>query len=145
MALEKILLAVDGSKDSEKAAMLVLDLAQNAALDVVIIHVCSEIPAALNDTNSSEEVRKHFGENIAQEAGKIVDFYKEIMSRMGIKNRVRLTPGDIAEEIVKCAHAEKRNLIVMGATGNTGLAGVIMGNVTLKVIKQSNLPILLAR
>ena len=145
MALEKILLAVDNSKDSEKAAMLVLDLAQNATLDVVIIHVCNEIPSAINDANNSEDVRKQFGDSIGIEARKIVDFYKEIMSRMGIKNTIRLTPGDIAEEIVKYANAEKRDLIVMGATGRSGLVGAIMGNITQKVIKESNLPILLAR
>lgn len=145
MALQKILLAVDDSKDSEKAAMLVLDLAQNSKLDVVILHVCNDIPTAINDSNDSEDARKQFESLISEEAGKIVDFYKEIMGRMGIQATIRLTPGDIAEEIVKCAQAEKRDLIVMGATGRTGLAGAILGSISMKVIKESTLPILLAR
>lgn len=145
MALNKILLAVDGSKDSEKAAMLVLDLAQNARIDVVILHVCNDTPMSINDSNDSEDARKYFDSVITDEARKLVAFYKEIMGRFGIQNTVHLTPGDIAEEIVKYADNEKCDLIVMGTKGRTGLVGVLMGSISEKVLKKSHLPLLLAR
>lgn len=145
MALNKILLAVDDSADSRKAAELVLDLAQNQKVNVVILHVSSEVPAALGDSNDSEDAKKHFADIIGQKGKATVEFYQGVLCRLGIQSTVRIAAGDTAEEIVRCAQTEKCDLIVMGATGRGGLAEMFLGSVSHDVVKKSTLPVLLAR
>lgn len=53
--------------------------------------------------------------------------------------------GHAATEIVEAAGRERADLIVMGTHGRTGLAHVVLGSVTEKVVRHSTVPVLTIR
>jgi universal stress protein A len=50
--------------------------------------------------------------------------------------------GRAHDEIVKCAEEQKADLIVMGTHGRTGLAHLLVGSVTERVVRTSKVPVL---
>jgi nucleotide-binding universal stress UspA family protein len=55
------------------------------------------------------------------------------------------TLGNVASEIAECAKRENVDLIVMGTHGRTGLAHVVLGSVTEKIVRHSVVPVLTVR
>ena len=49
------------------------------------------------------------------------------------------------DAIVKTAHSKKCDLIVMASHGRRGLAGVLLGSETTKVLTHSKTPVLVCR
>ena len=49
------------------------------------------------------------------------------------------------EAIIKIAKRKKCDLIIMGSHGRGGVAGILLGSVTQKVLSHSTLPVLVLR
>lgn len=57
----------------------------------------------------------------------------------------RLTMGDPAGEIVRIAHEEGAEMIVLGTHGRTGMTRMLMGSVAEAVVRRSPCPVLVYR
>ena len=57
----------------------------------------------------------------------------------------KITEGYPAEEIIAIAKEGDMNLIVMGGIGVTGLERFLLGSVADKVVRSSNIPVLVVR
>ena len=49
------------------------------------------------------------------------------------------------EAIVEAARKKKCDLIFMGSHGRTGLAGIVLGSTTMKVLTHTKVPVLVTR
>ena len=49
------------------------------------------------------------------------------------------------EAIIEAAKKKKCDLIFMGSHGRTGLAGIVLGSTTVKVLTHSKVPVLVTR
>lgn len=137
---EKIVLAVDGSQQSQKAVPLAIDIAKKSAADVVVVHVREHMVDQGGVWEQESESR----------ARGIVDGACKELEGAGVTARAEIRrslagSGRIAQEIIDTADEEEADLIVMGSRGVSNLRSLLLGSVAHKVLQLSSQPVLIAR
>lgn len=139
---KKILLAVDGSKHSLKAAESAKQLATIDNAQVEILHVCNTIDFYMRD---SAELKASLEKKLVEESKKIIAKAEEIFKDTGINYTTKMIQGDAAEVI--CDEAEKNDfgVIVIGSRGLGGISRFVMGSVSSKVLTHAHCSVLIIR
>ncbi|MEN6438450.1 MAG: universal stress protein [Syntrophobacter sp.] len=128
----KILAATDGSERSMKAVLRGLELAEKEGADVTLIAVAPSLTALLSDV---EELPGNVQESLDAEAIKAVDKAKALFDEKGIKVATMIGRGVTpANVILETAENGKFDLILMGSTGKTGFAKILIGATATKVV-----------
>jgi len=136
-----ILLAVDGSEHSEKAAELAAQLAIAGNDEIVVTHVTELLP-------SRYQVQPGLDDEFDKDAIELAKGYTADMEADGLKVRVELRHsqyGHIARIITNLADELDAGLIVMGSRGRSDLSALLLGSVAHKVLHLSRRPVLIAR
>jgi len=144
----KILMAIDGSAYSEKAATY---LATHPSLfgpnaELHLLNVRMPVPVGLAVTNA----RLILGDDA------ITDYYREeaeaalkpaetIFRKAGIAFQSGYKVGSIADEVIDTVRQQHIDIIVMGSHGHSPLANVVMGSVATKVLAAATVPVLMVR
>ncbi len=133
----KILLATDGSENSEKAAEFLNRLNLTPEDEIIVLHVISKVPFK-DDRQSYYESLKKIKEEIGS---KILD---STINKLKIKGRIStsLIDGYPYKVIVDMADELKADLIIMGARGIKGIKSLFLGSTTRSVSINSTRPIL---
>ena len=140
----KILIAVDGSKHTQKAIDYLVK--HRATLvdghELTVVNVCSGIPH-----HAARHVSKSvLDDYYAEESGKVVEPLKTALAAHQIANyMLDLRHGNAAEEILKSAAAMHADLIVMASHGRKGIKRLLLGSETQHVLTHSDLPVLVLR
>jgi len=138
---ERIVLAVDGSDASKKAAKKAFSLAKETGIDVSVIHVVNVPATAVPATNTAYmgdvagSLKKH-GESI-------LDDIEDMGSDMDVKVKKELAEGIPDDEIIKFAN--KNDLIVMGSKGHSAIGRILIGSVSEKVLHHSDATVMIVR
>jgi nucleotide-binding universal stress UspA family protein len=146
---KRILVATDGSKLSLKAVKSAARLARETGASLTGVYVIQPYIAPV------------YTEGMIYAPGVSPKRYKEITER---EARKALAPVEIEAQtagigykaatpiadnpwqgIVRAAKAKKCDLIVMSSHGRRGLAGLILGSETTKVLTHSKIPVLVCR
>ncbi|GAB4482748.1 MAG: universal stress protein [Burkholderiaceae bacterium] len=122
----RVLLATDGSRFSDAAAVAAETIAALGRLPVTVVSV----------------VRESFTAQRAAEADAAAARVQAQLSAHGLDADAVVLRGDPAERIVATAAARGADLIVMGTHGRTGWQRVLIGSVTEAVINGTALPVL---
>jgi nucleotide-binding universal stress UspA family protein len=136
-----ILLAVDGSRYSERAVELAKRLATATNDEVVVAHVTELLPARFQTYPGLDS-------EFDQEVIKLAEGYVAEMEEAGIKSRTELRSaqyGGIARILTNVAEDLDAGLIVMGSHGRGDLTALLLGSVAHKAVHLSNRPVLIAR
>jgi nucleotide-binding universal stress UspA family protein len=136
-----ILLAVDGSKYSEKAVELSKHLASAGSDEVVVTHVTELLPARFQTYPGLDS-------ELDNETIELAKRYVADLEEAGIKARTELRSaqyGGIARIIANLAEDLDAGLIVMGSHGRGDLTALLLGSVAHKVLHLSQRPVLIAR
>lgn len=148
---DRILIPVDGSKNSEKAAKVGIELARLSRGKALIVYV-----ADISKYMSSAGLIPPFGGISPEAVDSIVASIKEagekavlqvskLAEASGVTSESLIVEGDPASEILRIAEDNKADVIVMGSIGKTGLEKFLMGSVAEKVVRNSKLPVLIVR
>lgn len=121
-----IVLATDGSRHSDAAAIAAGRLAKLCGLPLTAVSV----------------VRNNFNEARAAEAVAIVARVKELLGREGVTADGAVPRGQPEQLIVDTAREKGADLIVMGSRGRTALERILLGSVTERVIGAAECPVL---
>ena len=70
---------------------------------------------------------------------------KQICDEKGIKVNKEVVCGKTAEEILIYTRTEKIDLIIMSSHGRSGPSTLVRGSVAQKVMKGSNIPVMIIR
>lgn len=127
----KILIPIDGSEYSKKAAQVALRIARKHAAKLILIHVIAP----------SGQERKRWME---QGADKLLGTYRDAMVKRGLdpkKITTIIEDGDPSTRIVETAEQKSVDRIVMGTYGKSGLKK-IAGSVTERVLRKSKVLVL---
>ncbi len=131
---EKILLPVDGSEHSRRAAMTAADLAHKSGGEIVVLHV-----------RERQVARGHaFGLEAEPEARDLVDAFVRDLKDVGLSARGEVRPtihGLVARAIMEVAREERCGAIVMGTRGLSDWSGLILGSVAHKVLHLAECPV----
>ena len=128
----RIVLAVDGSKASDRAVQFVLrELrpSKRQGIEVTVLHI---LPP--------------FAYSQAAVAGlALAHRYARKLAAMRYRVKIMPRPGDPAEEIVKAAKSLKADLLVAGAKGLSAVGRFLLGSVSTKLVRHSPCSILIVR
>jgi len=140
----KILHPTDFSECAAEAECHAVRLVKDLHGELVLVQVLVEAP--------------HYGEGLlnVREAQTIYDAQRKWaedtlearcgqLRQSGIKARWRLEVGVPFEEIVKAAHEEGADMIVMGTHGRSGLNRLLLGSVAERVVRLALCPVLTVR
>lgn len=123
---KRILLATDGSRFSDAAAVSAAKIASLCRLPVTVISV----------------VRESFNEERAAQAEEAATRVAGHLAERGIEADKVVLRGDPGKLISETATARDADLIVVGTHGRTGWERVLVGSVTENVVNETNLPVL---
>ncbi len=133
--IKKLLLGIDGSENSYKAASFAADLAEKLGASVTLIYVASEkstVGFIAKPTYTS-------GENVL--AGGRLDPPKRYLEERNVPFDTVVEMGDPADVILRVAD-QGYDAIVVGARGLSGLREMVMGSVSQKIVQNSKIPVL---
>jgi nucleotide-binding universal stress UspA family protein len=144
-----ILLPTDGSDLSAKAVKVALQLAKSIGAKVTALNVTPAFPyVALEDSSIRipASIKKQFHEVSAEGASRLLDKIKALAAAEGVNcSGVSVHSGAPYDAIIKQAKKSKCDLIVMASHGRKGLAGILIGSETVKVLTHSAIPVLVVR
>lgn len=132
---ENVLIPTDGSEGADHAVERGLDLAETYDATVHALNVIAPMAAADYGTNQVYEVLREEGQaatdEIARRAGD-----------RGLDAVTEVRTGAPHSEILDYVDDHDVNLVVMGTHGRTGLGRYLLGSVTEKVVRLSDVPVL---
>lgn len=133
-----ILVGVDGSEYSFKAAKIAGEMARCMGADLWVVACFEPVPAYLGEPNLQNAITG----NIAQAEGVMAAAMSEIGLIPGRLHKEMLE-GAPADTILSVAQVRSVDLIIMGTRGLGRLSGLLLGSQSQKVISQSSCPVLL--
>ena len=146
---KKILLPTDGSPVSRKAVKQGIAFAKAIGATVVGFFSPEEYPTAASSEYfplAAYLSRSEFAVAVKEAAQKQLAFIEQAAAQAGVPYegiyQVSSAPW---EAIIEAAKKQKCDLIFMGSHGRGGLAGVLLGSQTTKVLTHSKIPVLVAR
>jgi len=141
----KILLAIDGSGESEPATRRAVDLADTAGSELHVVYVGQLPNFLMNDPDIMGFYRKLY-DDIEQESLEILwRLTWEVKAAGGDVAGSHLGMGVVDLEIVVLAKELQADLIVMGCRGHRGIRRAIEGSISDAVIRHAPCPVLVVR
>lgn len=122
-----ILLAVDGSRCADAAAVSAGILAKRCGLPVTVLSVCA------NDDLKCDMVQA------------MADRVRDLLRQDGVAADSVVKEGNPAKAIVEAAAENECDLIVVGSHGRTGLDRILMGSVSQQVVVQAKCPVMVVK
>lgn len=145
---KNILVPTDGSKLSHKAVEEALELARLAGSKIVALHVYPRFSGSPYGTfGPSEDIlaEAHTQHHQAAAASLFAGINK-LADAVGVAvDTTLIENNDIYKTIIAVAKKRKCDLICMASHGRRGLAGVVLGSETHKVLTHSTVPVLVLR
>ena len=140
MEIKKILLPVDGSDFSVRAAEYALAFVKSRGGDILLMYSHKPFPSFLGEPYVQE-----VHDRIMNSAREMLVPFLQMFTESGIPVEERTLQGPPAENICRVAEIEKCDLIIMGSRGFTNLKGLFLGSVTHRVLNGAPCPVLVVR
>lgn len=141
--MEKILVAVDGSKNSDKALMKAKQIGQALNSEITIIYVMEDIMAHpyvhLKDYNSS------LNDAFREQGMKVLDAAMENFKDYDGKVETLIEKGSPGVRIVELAEDGNYTLIIMGSRGLNAVSRAMLGSVSNKVVNRAGTSVLIVK
>lgn len=140
---QRILVATDGSERSRRAAVTAVGLAK--ALGATLVG-CAALPAyPYHGVGEAAPAEAHFRAQAAASANAQLDEVEREAVAAGSPLVRVLREGHPDDVILQVAEDEHCELIVMASHGRRGLASLLLGSETQKVLARTNRPVLVVR
>ena len=142
---ENILVAVDGSKHSDDAFDVAMDISQKYSSQLYVLHVFQ------GGTGSGTLVSPGIEDDMRAIGQQILDSYEaKVKERHGgggrLQNvRMLLQEGDAAKRIMETANEVKCGLLLIGSGGRGGFKELLLGSVSHKVTNHASCPVLVVK
>jgi nucleotide-binding universal stress UspA family protein len=143
--LRRILVPTDFSKHSENALTYATALAEKFGAELYLLHVVQDLALYVPDALA-------LGAPVSPPMEQFTTAAQAALSRLIADNqlnrfraRAEVREGTAFYEIIRYAREADIDLIVMGTHGHTGLAHVLLGSVTEKVVRKAPCPVLTVR
>ncbi len=142
MNLRKILIAVDNSTCSEKAARTGYELAKTFGAEVALVNVIEPAPATINQDLTLAPVFLDTYDNSDENSHVLLQEIEKTYGE-GIQTTYLSVVDSAAHGIIQQSDEWGSDLIVIGTYGRTGLYHFLMGSVAEHVARKSACPVLI--
>jgi nucleotide-binding universal stress UspA family protein len=143
-----VLIPTDGSEFSEKVVKDGIDLGRAVGARITALHVYPKhrISPYGEFGPSDDVVEKQVTETALRDGNRFLDRVEDAARPGGVKvDRVIVQNDNAWEAIIQTAVAKGCDLIMMAAHGRRGLAALVLGSETNKVLTHSKIPVLVYR
>jgi len=140
--MKRILVPVDFSENSEYALEVAATLAKKYSSEIVVLHMLGLSEAVLTKDDSQEFLEAQFYMKLSKKRfAEFLDqpYLKDIKVSEMVQNY------KIFSEINNVAKEQNIDLIVMGSHGTGGLSDIFVGSNTEKVVRTSEVPVLVIK
>lgn len=141
----KILLAVDGSKNSLDAVQSLVDHAgwyrDKPKVELVTVHLPVPKLPGMGAAVGRSQVQRYYQE----EGDARLAAAKRKLDAAGVPYEARVLVGPVAETIVKHAKDKRCDLIYIGTRGMSEIGKALVGSTATKVLHISDIPVLLVK
>ncbi len=139
--MQKILVAHDGSKSSDKALKKAVELAVKFNTSLTVLSVIPELYL----TELSSVDRSRIFDALSRETSEAMEKIRKSLSGKSMDVKTLIRQGDPAEKILETAQKMKADLIVTGSHGKHGTKKFLLGSVSSKVVDYSKCPVLVIK
>lgn len=139
--MQKILVAHDGSKSSDKALKKAVEMAVNFNASLTVLAVIPELYL----TELSDIDRNRIFDALSRETSEAMEKIRKSLSGKSIEVKTLIRQGDPAEKILETAQKMKVDLIITGSHGRHGTKKFLLGSVSSKVVDYSKCPVLVVK
>jgi nucleotide-binding universal stress UspA family protein len=152
--ISKILVPIDASELSRKAADYAILLSSKLGSELCVIHVLNDIPYEHNvgsyglyDIETPDEIKQI----LQEERGITKEWFDKIKASANEKNihvikaELVTTRSSIESAIVDYAKRNHVDLIIIGTAGHSGFKKLMPGGVASGVIKHSHCPVMMIK
>ena len=140
--IKKILVPVDFSEHSEYALEVAAQIAKQKNAELVVVHMLGLSEAVVNKDDSRDFMEAVYYLKLAQKR------FTEFLDKdylIGLKVTDMVHNYRVFRELNDVAMEAKADLIVMGSHGSSGLTEVFVGSNTEKVVRFSEIPVLVIK
>jgi nucleotide-binding universal stress UspA family protein len=139
-----ILIATDGSKLATDAARQGIALAKSLGSRVTVLTVTE--PFYWYDPHTPADAQPDYVQAARREAKAILAGLADAAKSAGVAcETIHVEKGPPYLSIIETAQAKNCDLIAMGSHGRSGVAAVVLGSHTVKVLTHSKIPVLVYR
>jgi nucleotide-binding universal stress UspA family protein len=122
---------------AERALVYLEHVARVEEAQVIVLHVY-ELPEQYTALDGYDDLRHQY-EVLAQE---IVDDAVEYLQEREVSARGMTLAGESARAILETAAEEEVSMIVIGSRGPSSMAELVLGSVSLEVLRHARCPVL---
>jgi len=137
----KILVAIDGSKESMDAADYAIDVAKQYNASLIIVHI---LPQEIRYTYNVDILDPDIPATATPLKGIVELSRHEVEEKWFSKIREKAKENNVVE-IVGYAESENVNLIIIGTRGRSGLKRMFLGSVASGVVTYAHCPVLVVK
>ncbi len=145
LQIKRILVPIDGSAYSIRAARYAIEIAKLQKAQVQCIHVIEPLPYSVGIYSFTQE---EYSQEITNQAQQWFEEINKIAKEEGIndiKTELIRDVETIVSRIVQYASDKSIDLIVIGTKGRTGFKRLLLGSVANGVTQHAHCPVLLVR
>jgi nucleotide-binding universal stress UspA family protein len=160
--ITKILVGVDGSKNSQRALDYALEIAEKFSASILILNVFQPPPEVGYQTNTSTQFPAYMNpQNTIGNQSNLSGFIKDlrevhetILSNAAeraiklkplIKITTELKEGNTSSQIIATAEDGEFDLIVLGHLGGSGIKEFLLGSTSERVVHQAKCAVLIVK
>jgi nucleotide-binding universal stress UspA family protein len=137
--IKKILVPMDGSKNSFKGLNEAIYLARQCGSTITGFYIVPIYPTRFGDITNT------FKKEAFKQARKFMDEAKMTSAQNGIVFNEKIAYGETKLDIVDFAHSGKFDLIVIGSRGFGPVKEMFLGSVANAVVHKSKVPVLVVK
>lgn len=135
MQLRRIVVGVDGSRNSDRAASVAGDLAEVTGAAIVAVHAVGLLEGR-PDAGEDRATRR------AEIRRRLETTWTETARRTGTRVRCELRDGDAVSTLLACAAEAGADLIVIGRRGHRAFPDQVLGSSSAAIAATAHCPVL---
>lgn len=140
--MKKIIVPVDFSDQSEYALEAAVKIAKKNGTEILALHMLEMSDSVLNSTDAEQQQKAIFFLRLAEKR------FNEFLDKPYLKG-VNITPivkhFKVFSEVNDVAKEHNADLIIMGSQGTSGFSEIFVGSNTEKVVRYSDIPVLVLK
>ncbi|WP_439426034.1 universal stress protein [Oenococcus alcoholitolerans] len=142
MAYKKILVGIDGSKQSDRAFERALDLAEQFSAELHILSIVNRDRAMILAFGANEDI---YQDQYQRDKDRLTSYAKKADDR-GVKNVTKTVIGD-AKQILARDYPNDNDidLIILGNTGLNAVEQILIGSHSSFVVRNSKVDVLIVK